>query len=74
MTPLTFVKWSMDILDPFPNATGQRKYLLVVVNYFTKWVETEAVASITFREVRKLISKNIIARYGVPRAMIFDNK
>jgi len=30
---------------------GQRKFLLVAVDYFTKWVEAEAVASITEKEV-----------------------
>jgi len=63
----------MDILGPFPKATGQHKFLLVTVDYFTKWVEAEAVASITEREVRKFIWKTIIIRFGVPKAMIFDN-
>jgi len=63
----------MDILGPFPKATGQQKYLLVTVDYFTKWVEAEAVASITEHEVRKFIWKNIITRFGVPQVIIFDN-
>jgi len=54
-------------------ATGQRKFLLVAIDYFTKWVEAEVVASITENEVRKFIWKNIITRFGVPKAMIFDN-
>jgi len=45
----------MDILGLFLKATGQRKYLLVAVDYFTKWVEAKAVASITENEVRKFI-------------------
>ena len=63
----------MDILGPFPKATGQRKYLFVAVDYFTKWIEAEAMASITTAKVRKFIWKNIIACFGVPRIMIFDN-
>jgi len=63
----------MDILGPFPKATGQRKFLLVDVDYFTKWVEAEAVASITENEVRKFIWKNIVTRFGVPQTMIFGN-
>jgi len=47
--------------------------LLVAVDYFTKWVEAEAVASITENEVRKFIWKNIVTRFGVPQTMIFDN-
>jgi len=63
----------MDIIGPFPKTTGQCKFLLVAVDYFTTWVEAEVVASITGREVRKFIWKNIITRFGVLRAMVFDN-
>jgi len=45
----------------------------VAVDYFTKWVEAEAVESITERELRKFNWKNIITRFAVPSAMIFDN-
>ena len=60
-------------MGPFPKAIGQHKFLFVEVDYFTKWVEAEAIASITEREVLRFIWKNIITRFGVPRAMIFDN-
>jgi len=73
VSPLPFATWGMDILGPFPKATGQRKYLFVAVDYFTKWVEAEAVASITTAEVRKFIWRNIITRFGIPRSIIFDN-
>jgi len=63
----------MDILGMFPKAMGQRKFLLVAINYFTKWVEVEALAPITEREVQKFIWKNIITRFGVPKVMVFDN-
>jgi len=45
----------MDILGPFPKATGERKYLFIAVDYFTKCIEAEAIASITAAEVRKFI-------------------
>jgi len=63
----------MDILGPFPKATGQRKYLFVVADYFTKWIEAEAIASITAAEARKFIWRNIIIHFGIPRAIIFGN-
>ena len=43
------------------------------MDYFTKWVEAEAVASITENEVRKFIWKNIVTRFRVLKTMIFDN-
>jgi len=54
-SPLPFATWGMDILGPFSKATGQCKFLLVAVDYFTKWVEVEAVASIIKKDVRKFI-------------------
>ncbi|XP_068475077.1 uncharacterized protein [Phaseolus vulgaris] len=39
--------FGMNIVGPFPQATGQRKFLLVAVDYFTKWIEAEPLAKIT---------------------------
>lgn len=41
----------MDILGPFTKAIGKRKFVLVVVDYFTKWVEVEALVEITTNKV-----------------------
>ncbi|KAL0416459.1 UNVERIFIED_CONTAM: hypothetical protein Slati_3477800 [Sesamum latifolium] len=59
--PLTtlFAQWGMDIVGPFPLAPGQRNFLLVAIDYFTKWVEAEPLAHITEGEVMKFIWKNI---------------
>ena len=43
-SPWPFVQWRIDILGPFPLASMQRKFLLVIIDYFTKWVEVEPVA------------------------------
>ncbi|KAL0378510.1 UNVERIFIED_CONTAM: hypothetical protein Sradi_3156500 [Sesamum radiatum] len=68
-----FMQWGIDIVGPFPLAAGQRKFLLVAVDYFTKWVEAEPLARITEGEVMKFIWKNIICRFGIPREIISDN-
>jgi len=73
VSPHLFATWGMDILDPFPKATGERKYLFVAVDYFTKWIEAEAIASITTAEVRKFVWRNIITCFGIPCTIIFDN-
>ena len=41
-----FAQWGLDIVGPFPKAAGNKKYLLVGTDYFTKWVETEPLANI----------------------------
>ncbi|XP_042426221.1 uncharacterized protein K02A2.6-like [Zingiber officinale] len=63
----------MDIAGPFPMATGQRKFLLVAVDYFSKWVEVEPFARITEWMVTKFIWQNIICRFEIPRRLVFDN-
>ena len=55
VSPLPFATWGIDILDLFSRAMGQRKYLFVVVDYFTKWIQAEAIASTTSAEVRRFI-------------------
>ncbi|KAL0294883.1 UNVERIFIED_CONTAM: hypothetical protein Sradi_6862600 [Sesamum radiatum] len=52
--------------------TGQRKFLLVAIDYFTKWAEAEPLVRITRGEVMKFIWKNIICRFGLPREIISD--
>ena len=48
-------------------------YILVVVDYFTKWVEVEAVKGIKTKDVMSFIWKDIITRYKVIMSMVFDN-
>ncbi|XP_065636481.1 uncharacterized protein LOC136070440 [Quercus suber] len=45
-SPWSFAQWGLDIVGPFPRAPGNKKYLLVATNYFTKWVEAEPLANI----------------------------
>ncbi|KAL0438611.1 UNVERIFIED_CONTAM: hypothetical protein Slati_2344100 [Sesamum latifolium] len=71
--PCPFRQWGIDIVSPFPLAVGQRKFLLVAVDYFIKWVKAEPLARITEREVMKFIWKNIICHFGIPREIISDN-
>ena len=43
------------------------------MDYFTKWVEAEALTTIIEKNVRSFIWKNIICRYGIPRVLVSDN-
>ncbi|KAL0455204.1 UNVERIFIED_CONTAM: hypothetical protein Slati_0859600 [Sesamum latifolium] len=72
--PLPFHTMGIDIVGPFPVASGQRKFLLVAIDYFTKWVEAEPLARITEGEVMKFIWKNIVCRFGIPREIISKNR
>ena len=52
---------------------GNKKYLLVGKDYFTKWVEIEALANIRDVDVKRFVWKNIVTRFGVPHVLISDN-
>ena len=63
----------MDILGPFVVGTNQNKYLIVGVDYFTKWIEAEALAKITAQNVLRFYKRNILAHFGIPQAIVTDN-
>uniref|UniRef100_A0A2N9EM81 Uncharacterized protein n=1 Tax=Fagus sylvatica TaxID=28930 RepID=A0A2N9EM81_FAGSY len=72
-SPWPFAQWGLDLVGPLPRATGNRQWLIVAIDYFTKWVEAEPLARITDSDSRKFIWKNIITRFGIPRCFISDN-
>nr|KYP50706.1 Retrotransposable element Tf2 [Cajanus cajan] len=73
MAAWPFSQWGMDILGPFPPAKGQLKFLLVAIDYFTKWIEACPLAKITTENVRKFTWKNIVCRFGIPHTIVTDN-
>jgi len=50
-SPWSFHTWEIDILGPFPLVVQQMKYLVVVIEYFTKWIEAEPIAQITAHKI-----------------------
>ena len=60
-------------MGPFPIAVRLLKFLVVGIDYFTKWVEAEALATITEKNVRSFIWRYIICRFGIPRVLISNN-
>ena len=45
----------------------------VAVEYFSKWIEAKPIATITSATVQKFFWKNVICRFGVPKAITMDN-
>ena len=64
--PWPFAQWRMDIVGPLPTATIQKKFLLVVTDYFSKWIGAKAYASIKDKDFMKFIWKNIVCRFRIP--------
>ena len=68
-----FQQWGLDILGPLPIEKGQCKFIVVVVDYFTKWAEAEPLATIIEQKVRNFVWCSIICKFGIPRALVLDN-
>ena len=68
-----FATWGVYIVGPFPPAKGQVKFLLVGIDHFTKWIEAKLVAVVSTTNVKRLIWKNIVCKFEIPKTLIFDN-
>ena len=62
--------WGIDFMGPFPLSFGN-KYILVAVDYVSKWVEAQALPTNDARVVVKFLKK-LFSRFGAPRALISD--
>ncbi|GJQ95454.1 DNA-directed DNA polymerase [Tanacetum coccineum] len=62
--------WGIDFMGPFPSSKGN-KYILVAVDYLSKWVEAKALPTNDARVVMKIL-KSLFARFGTSRAIISD--
>uniref|UniRef100_A0A2N9FSH1 Uncharacterized protein n=1 Tax=Fagus sylvatica TaxID=28930 RepID=A0A2N9FSH1_FAGSY len=63
----------LDIMGPLPIGRRQLKFLVVAIDYFTKWVEAEPLATITERNIQNFVWKAVICRFGIPRVLVSDN-
>ena len=66
-----FDDWGIDFMGPFPYSLGYI-YILVGVNYVSKWVEAVPYRAANHRVVLKFLNENIFSRFGVPKAIISD--
>jgi ribonuclease HI len=66
-------RWGLDLLGPLPPAQGNLRYVVVVVEYFSKWIEMKPLATITSVIVQKFFWQNIVCHFGVPKAITVDN-
>ena len=66
-----FDVWGIDFMGPFPASKGY-EYILVVVDYVSKWVEALACAKADANSVKRLFNDVVFPRFGIPRAVISD--
>nr|KYP35931.1 hypothetical protein KK1_042990 [Cajanus cajan] len=64
--------WGIDFVGPLPSSYSN-EYILVSVDYVSKWVEAMATQKADARTVIKFLKKNIFTRFGTPRVLISDD-
>jgi len=67
-----FVHLGLDIIGPLTKTRNNNQYIIVAVDYFTKWFEVESTENITSMDVIKFLI-NLFARHGVPQVITTDN-
>ena len=73
ISPWPFQQWGLDILGPLPIGKSQCKFIIVAVDYFTKWAEAQPLATIIEQKIHNFVWRSIICRFGIPRALVSDN-
>ena len=73
-SPWPFAVWGIDIIGEVrPKASNGHRYIIVAIDYFSKWMEAESYTTVGSRQMARFIEKNIICRYRLPHHMVTDN-
>ena len=72
-SPQPFIVQGTDLISQLPKERGGAQYAVVAMDYFTKYVEVEALASITPMKIKEFVYRNIICWYGVSHTIISNN-
>lgn len=67
-----FERIGIDLIGPFPLSVSQNKYVIIAVDYFTKWVIAKAVPRATTSELVNFFVKRIVLQHGAPLSLISD--
>ncbi|MCO5599977.1 hypothetical protein L7F22_054084 [Adiantum nelumboides] len=68
-----FEKWGIDAMGPLPRTANGKLYILVAIDYMTRWVEAQSVAKVNENTVSKFVYTHICCRFGTPLEIVSDN-
>src|SRR6266511_4085966 len=69
-----FYQWGIDIVGPLTETSRGNKYIVVAIDYFTKYPEARALSNANAKSVANFIYKDIICRHECPRRIISDRR
>jgi hypothetical protein len=71
--PCSFRDWVLDFIDQIHHASSKgHQFVLVAMDYFTKWTEVVPLNNMTHKEVIHFILKHIVHRFGIPQTLTTD--
>jgi hypothetical protein len=68
-----FMKWGIDLMTCNPHSVRGHGYIIVAMDYFTKWAEAMPTVDNTGKTATLLIFNHIITRFGIPKAIVTDH-
>ncbi|MCO5589230.1 hypothetical protein L7F22_043196 [Adiantum nelumboides] len=68
-----FEKWGIDAMGPLPRTANGKLYILVAIDYMTRWVEAQSVAKVNENTVSKFVYTHICCGFGTPLEIVSDN-
>jgi hypothetical protein len=69
-----FHQWGLYFIgDINPSSSGKHKWILLAIDYFTKWIEAIPTRNATHQVVMKFLYENILIKFGCPKGLVIDN-
>ncbi|MCO5598503.1 hypothetical protein L7F22_052600 [Adiantum nelumboides] len=68
-----FEKWGIDAMGPLPRTKNEKLYILVAIDYMTRWVEAQSVTRVNEKTVSRFVYTHICCRFGTPLEIVSDN-
>ena len=66
--------WRIDLIGSINLKTSNgHRFILMVIDYFTKWVKAGSFAHVTQKVAKKFVERDLICQYGPPEKIITDN-
>ncbi|XP_070013674.1 uncharacterized protein [Nicotiana sylvestris] len=73
-SPWPFAAWGMDVIRPIdPTTSNRHRFILVAIDYFTKWVEATSYKVVIKKVIADFVKDRIVCRFGVPELIVTDN-
>ena len=73
-SPWPFSAWGIDIIGPIkPTASNGHKYIIVVIEYFSCYMEVVSLPNVTAQSMKEFIDKRLNCKFGLPHHIVSDN-